>query len=245
MTKDVPEDNEFEQIDASFFEITPDEEAAADAAIDAADWDEEQPKYPFHPEEGNAAQHSNPYLIKNPLPVYPPLDPDSELKKPWKEMNPLFAIEEAKNLPLPVREYSTSPEGVAAEALRRGFAVGTQEYAALEESMNRPFVSVDPLFARCPMCRRGALRSKDGYRTCPCCRGFIVVPETTILGFMASLNEISEAQRIDKSMKEIVKARKEKKKREAKPKDHMTAKEKRAARKEHFNENNIFGGTNE
>lgn len=139
---------------------------------------------------------------------------DSELRKPWKEMNPLIAIEEAKLLPLPQSYSRLSIEEVYDRLADMELAEGMPGFEEAYKSLTRPLC--EPLtdeqikigLTRCPYCRSGHIKRGGVYRECPCCRGFIFVGTQTILGFSESLNEVRETDRIDKAMKEIVKKKK-------------------------------------
>lgn len=231
-------------IDSRHLEPEYGEEDALDSQIDSADrdYDDDTPSH-YLEQVDDKAHPSNPYLIRTPLPPFVPLAPDSELRKPWREMNPFFAIEEAKELPLYLRRWTMTAEGIAIEARKLGLVPGTQEYADLEKSINSPLVTVDPLFTRCPLCRSGSLKTRDGnFRTCPCCGGFIMVPESTIVGYMTSLNEISEAKKIEKETKRLVKERKTKRSAKDKVKDgkKLTKKEKDTLKQQQLKENGIW-----
>lgn len=139
------------------------------------------------------------------------LPPDSELRKPWKEMNPLLAIEEAKSLPIPRRMSRDRAEKIIQG---RGIAEGTQEYDDVLAHLTSPRFELTPEaikagHTRCPCCRVGYVRSN----TCPCCCGFVFVPDTRITGFLTSLNEVTETEKIDKAAREVVKRSREKRER--------------------------------
>ncbi len=230
-------------IDSRHLEPEYGEEDALDAQIDSSDrdYEDDTPSYYMDSDIEKDAHPSNPYLVRTVLPMYIPLPQDSELRKPWREMNPFFAIEEAKLLPLPVRKWTMTAEGIAHEAAKKGYAPGTPEYVALENMINRPMVEHHPLFTRCPLCRSGTLKTRNGnFRTCPCCNGFIMVPESSIIGYMTSLNELTETQRIDKQTKVLVKERKNKRKAVKADKKTLTKKEKDIKRQQDIKANGIW-----
>lgn len=137
----------------------------------------------------------------------------SELRKPWKEMNPLLAMEEAKLLPLPYVKRLSEEEAIE-RIIAKEYDLDSPEWNHMWESLTRPMF--EPLtpeqeaigLTRCPYCRNGFTKRKDRFLPCPCCCTFVFVPETRITGFSASLNETNEMQRIDRNMREIVKTKK-------------------------------------
>lgn len=122
---------------------------------------------------------------------------DSELRKPWKEMNPVLAIEQALELPPPRIGYISKAD--------------YKEYGQLaldEMTMAKHKKALADGWFRCPLCRNGSHRYKSGASAiCRCCGGFIYGTEASFLGFFTSLNEVSEEKRILAQTRGIVKVK--------------------------------------
>lgn len=127
----------------------------------------------------------------------------SELRKPPKEMNPALAVEEACKLPPdPIMGKNVAENGRIYSSIVDGKLVWNH-------TGDKKMVMV-----RCPVCVRtsGKFIVKGNSFPCRCCGGFVYVSEVSIIGYVASLNEISEEMRIDAKMVEIVKEKKVKRK---------------------------------